>query len=562
MVRSALESSAPNASRSFVAALLIIVAFCATVIPTLGWLEFSSSMENLNVATVLEMRRGEESFQARLLPTLEGEPRTAKPPLTAWVTSLFVPCSTLVRIDNPDAGTRAVAYERLALQVRLSAVAASALILFGTWLLARRLVPDDSDAAWIAVAVAASSLYLLRFGRYATTDVHLALWVTTANVCIASGLLRRVRWLNALGAGVALGLALMSKGPVSLVQTLLPAAAFLAWRRRGPGPGSVAKINVAIILMIAVGGAWYAIVLVRDPSVWSQWLRETTRVGATDNNSSNPLSYLSLFMYVMPWSIFFVIGVIDSILAARRRDREDAVLALFLVAVPVVVMSFFPDRKERYLLPLLAPAAILAAIGVRNVIRCGARWPWLIHGASLVAIAVGLPVAGRLWLTTIDGRPWYTGRFTAVAVAIGAIIVLSGFIWSARRGAAAIIITTLAIMLFAQAVFMRGYRGSNEGRSDMRPLAQIVRARYPAAEMYNWRRDGRRKRLSVDLSIYLNRPTIWTPDPATIPRSNRPQIIATNQNAGQPDPQPPPGWTLLGKVPRDKDWYWAFVREP
>ena len=124
------------------------------------------------------------------------------------------------------------------------------------------------------------------------------------------------------------------------------------------------------------------------------------------------------------------------------------------------------------------------------------------------------------------------------------------------------VVTTLVIMLWSHAVFMHGYRNSNEGRSDMRPLAELVREKYPTAEMYNWRRDGRRKRLSVDLSIYLNRATIWTPDPKMIPRSTRPQIIATNQNAGEPDPQPPADWKMLAKVPRDKGWYWAFVRDP
>src|SRR5205814_2356084 len=136
-----------------------------------------------------------------------------------------------------------------------------------------------------------------------------------------------------------------------------------------------------------------------------------------DNNSANPLSYLTLFAYVMPWTIFFVIGLIESTLAAtRRRENQGAVLALLLVALPVVVMSFFPDRKERYLLPLLAPAAILASIGVRQVMRSEARWAWIAHGIVLLAIAIGLPLTGTISLKTVNGQPWYSGTFAMITI--------------------------------------------------------------------------------------------------------------------------------------------------
>jgi 4-amino-4-deoxy-L-arabinose transferase-like glycosyltransferase len=564
IVRATLDSPASHPARSFLTALAIIAAFCAAVIPTLSWLEFSSSMENLNVATVLEMRRGEGSFSNWLLPTLEGEPRTAKPPLTAWVTSLFVPCRTLVAIDNADPTVRARAYERLALQVRLSAVAASALLLLGTWFFARQIAPDDPPLAWIAVAVAASSLYLLRFGRYATTDVQLALWVTIADACLAAAVLRGTTWRNMLGAGIALGLALMSKGPVALLQTLLPAVVFVAWRLPR-SKVSIPKLTAAMVLMLLIGGAWYAVVLVRSPDVWSQWLRETTRVGATDNNSANPFSYLTLFVYMMPWVVFFVIGLIEAAVSGIRHRRNDgATLALLLVAVPVVVMSFFPDRKERYLLPLLAPAATLAALGVRQAMaRRDLTWTWIIQWILLGALVIGLPIAGMSGaLKTISGRPWFDLSMTIGAILVCLVILAVGFLIERRRRGIGMILATLAVMLLLQAVFMRGYRDSREGRSEMQPLAKLVREKYPSAEMYNWRRDGRRKRLSVDLSIYLNRPTIWTPDPTTIPPSSRAQVVVTTQNADEPEPQAPVGWTLLNKVPRDKDWYWAFVREP
>ena len=57
----------------------LVIAFFVAYCPVLSWMEFSNTPENLNVATVMEIRRTGNW----LFPTLEGEPRTKKPPLPA-----------------------------------------------------------------------------------------------------------------------------------------------------------------------------------------------------------------------------------------------------------------------------------------------------------------------------------------------------------------------------------------------------------------------------------------------------------------------------------------------
>src|SRR5205814_1430085 len=53
-----------------------------------------------------------------------------------------------------------------------------------------------------------------------------ALWVTAANFFLAKALLENKRWLPILFAAAAMALAFISKGPVSLLQTLLHFAFF------------------------------------------------------------------------------------------------------------------------------------------------------------------------------------------------------------------------------------------------------------------------------------------------------------------------------------------------
>ena len=92
-------------------------------------------------------------------------------------------------------------------------------------------------------------------------------------------------------------------------------------------------------------------------------------------------------------------------------------------------------------------------------------------------------------------------------------------------------------MLGAQALFMHGYRDSQEGRSEMKPLANLIWRDVPNAAVFTT--DARMKtRAPVDLSIYLNRTVWWVDDASQI-------LVAGGQPAcwscgsGRTRPSPP-----------------------
>src|SRR5690242_6284489 len=120
--------SSPHTPHFFLALGLAALVFAA-VAPTLSWLEFSSGSENLVVETVLEMRRG----GPWLVPTLELQPRTQKPPLTAWVTAAAVRPATVAALWEPDRAKRDAAYTRLAWEVRWTALAAACLTVLAVY---------------------------------------------------------------------------------------------------------------------------------------------------------------------------------------------------------------------------------------------------------------------------------------------------------------------------------------------------------------------------------------------------------------------------------------------
>lgn len=527
------------------AAILIAATFFIATAPTLTWLEFSSGIENLTVATALEIRRTNQW----LLPSLEGEPRIAKPPLAAWIAAAAISPTTFREIDSPDPVVRSKAYRALAWQIRWPALACACATLLAIFHLGRTI--GGVWAGLLAMTVAGSSLYFLRFGKQATTDVQLAMWSAIAMAALAHMCLVRTSWSASLIAGAAMGMALMSKGPVALLLTALPAAIFLVLQRRR---AKIAPIVAAIIVMLLVGGAWYAFVAMRIPGVWERWRIELLRSDPAES-PDNPLSYVSLFSNMLPWSIVFVHGLIWT--ALTWRERNGWTLALLFVIVPVVVMSFFPDRKERYLLPLLAPASIVTARGLSAMLdpTDPRRIPPWVQWTTIFVIGIGLPLIGMT--DRIGGSPWYSTTFAAASIAFIAIVICV-FSLMSRALPLAIVGATAIVMLIVQPIFFLGYRNTREGRSEMRPLAEMIRRDFPDAQTYYCRPRGAR-RVPGDLSIYLNRASPWIADPDALEASTKPQMYIIIQ-PDDTDDTPAAGWTFFAKVKRDEDWYAAFVR--
>jgi 4-amino-4-deoxy-L-arabinose transferase-like glycosyltransferase len=535
-------------------------------------------------------------------------PRLAKPPLTAWITALAIRPRTVAALDSADPVARAAAYDRLAREVRWPALLAACLTLVATFELGRTLDgnKDGETLGPIAACVCATTLLFLRHCRLATTDGQLLLWVTVANLFLAKAIVRGKWWSGCLGAGAALGLVLMSKGPVGLAQTVLPFGCWVVLARprdtgfpaRANGvedrelrlsasshaqhglEARVTGLVVGFLAMLFVGGWWYAWVAARHHGSLSIWLSEVSRVEA-DELAPDPWykHFASLHLFA-PWLVWLAAGVVLALrdLAARDRDqrRSPEVIALLLLLVPLVVMSLAKDRYQRYLAPLVPSGALLAAHALlehRAGRPAGARWAaWgrgavMMHWLLLAAMTALVPVLAstcrlKSFLTT-DGRPWFTstagtGLAAAALIAIGIGVLLH------RRGRRmALAWTTALVMLAAYTVYVHGLGRSPSGRSALRPVAELIRTRYPDAEVYVTL-PGARNVISAggnDLSIHLNRPIRWAADPSAVPAdSAHPQVWFTTRPKGAAEPDMPPGWSLLARVQGGETKY-VFVRE-
>ncbi len=569
------EPAPPQARRSALRFTLLAAALAAIVFtaiaPTLISLEFSGGSENLIVGPILEMRRG----GPWLVPTLKGAPRTTKPPLTTWLTALAVRPQTLSALSNP--AQREQAYQTLAWQVRWPALLSGCILLLATAWLGRTLA--DDPVALTAATIAATTFLFLRFTRSATTDIHLAMWVTITNALLAAAIFKRSAperepsdstrlsssksvagprnaiMLFTVAAAITLACALMTKGPVALVQTIIPLAAFAIYKRQTRLPWKPILLTTLIVLAIAL--PWPVYVLTRFSGQLELWTRDAAAGGARNEPADPIWSYLPMTLLLLPWLWFFIVGAIKIV-----RERSDAgIFALMLAVAPVLVMTCFPEKNERYLLPMIAPAAVVAAIGFlhRDIanriawhLAMGATW------ATLGLIALGLPIAG-CFLTTAASDKWWSPTTAAIAAPIGAAILILTWRHDRELG---ILPAALAIMLGAQALFIRGYSRTDSGLSDMKPLADAIVAKLPStAEVWGFTAPARFDKVPIDLPIYLNRTVRHATQPTTLPTST-PQVMVVFTNEQSPPPPELKDWQLIKRVPRKKQGFWEAYARP
>ena len=511
-------------------------------------MEFTSASENVVIQAALEIRHGGPWW----VPTVHGKPRITKPPLAAWISAAAMSDSTVAELSSSDPLIRQNAYQRLAFEVRAPAALSSALMLLGVYALGTLLL--GPGVGLVAAIMAGTSLLLFRYGRTATTDVQIALWTTWANVCLAGALLRGRRWLL-IPAGLFLGLGIMSKGPVCLVQSVLPAAIYLGYlRSRALARPLLFPALLGIILMLAIALPWPLSIMMRDSSVIQHWFREITRVGATELKRDSWYSYVRLVPNMMPWAPLVVGGVCAPFIAKLRN--KGTVFAWLLVVVPVLIMSLASDKPERYAMPMIAPLAVLAAYIAVYIVEAREQWTvtdklvvamqWLI----LLLAPLGI-IALTLRLGSQAGYAVWIGSLSATVImlmALGAWILRRRYPWGliAATAAGALIIYPLVAMAYA---------ASPNGHSSSKPLADALAGSHEDFRAYYLDPRPQPRHVPTDLGIYLNRPIVTVSGVDSIAPGTRPALIFMLQRPGEPMPVCPDSDHEISKPVEGQMWH-------
>ncbi len=461
---------------------------------------------------------------------LNGEVYDQKPPLYFWLAAA---------IGAPFGRVSEMAAR---LPSALAGVALVALTLaLGTRLLGGR----------VGVLGAAFLLTFFEFARNSRRvqlDVLLALCEAAALFCfwrIDRGIGSRRRQL--VGLHAALGLAVLTKGPVGFLVPVLGMAAYLAWERR---LRELPRLLPPWGLLLSAGPAlaWLAAASMLAPSGFAGDVVGMNVLARffTGTSHVRPFWYFgwSYPMECLPWTLLwpvvflagrqlFAAGRPPSEIETERRRAWRFLLAW--VGASLLFFSLSSGKRGIYILPTYPAMALLLADSVVHFLAGRARMPRpLVATGALLALAfgvLGLELAlaagtGRslllattalgerapVWLAAVE-RP----QLLAFGIALASITVLTAVGWVVlRRHRAApllrIGVAVAAIGAIELAVFQLLFPALDPVRSS-RPIAAAAAAATPVDRPVALFRD---RAMAGGLVYYTGRRVVLLQEPADL----------------------------------------------
>lgn len=497
--------------RPMVFFILLSLLALASGLVELGRMDVYTQHEGQRAAPPAEMFRANDW----VMPTLNGQPYLAKPPLLYWSTMGVFRLSGIINEFT----------------VRLTTALSGIGLVLAAYLCLRGMIGEGA-ARWTALMLLASP-YFLEHVRFATLDTPLSLAVFLALVALyhAWQSAGAARWGYGLSAGIALGAATLLKGPAPYLYLLAAvfAAAFMndsgfARPLRRAAAGSVGVFALALVIfalgragivvafpaalvLFIVCWAWFSVaharramlgmlapaglavlvaVLLALPWVLlllqrHDWAALREMLGrevvertytATEINSGSPFFYLIMLPALLaPWGLLLPLHALRGVWGGFGPACRFAALCGW---ISVGLFSLVAGKEHEYIMPafpwLLVPIACVLDRGLHEAPASWAAW-WLAgwSRACLAVLsmgAVGLPVYALFV------------KEPAKAVLVGELALLAAaavaFLWRGRRLPRLDRVAVLALVVISQGLLLTRSFHYNGERS-VKELAHLCR---------------------------------------------------------------------------------------
>ncbi len=315
---------------------LIVISFFANS----GVIEVNL-MESRNLTTAREMLQKGNWLE----PTMNGELRFEKPPLPTWL------AATSMAVFGQD--------NRFFL--RMPAGIAAALLIFFLFKLVKELTDDKKIPFW-AAGTAATSFYVFFMARDICWDIFCHSFMLGAIWQLHRGLHNRLsNNLNFIYSAILMVLSFLSKGPVSFFALLLPylIASLIAY---GPAPfkQKLKPLSSMVIIVIVFSSIWPLYIYFIHPD-YSVYVAQKESAAWISRNTKPFYHYWSFTAQSGIWIILATAALVFPYAAKRVNRFGNYRFMATWVWASVILLSLFPEKKERYLLPVLLPLAILTA---------------------------------------------------------------------------------------------------------------------------------------------------------------------------------------------------------
>ena len=287
-------------------------------------------------------------------PTLNYEPRFAKPAFVYWITSgsylLFGVNEFAARLPSALFGIGLIL-----LQYRfLTRVVGATLALLGSLILLL-------------------NMEVIAIHRMVLTDPALAFFTTLSGYCFWLGMEQdgKNRWYL-WGFYTAMACAMLAKGPVGILIPLLSVLAYVTITQQWKRFGKIGFPVLGPLLVLLISAPWYvAMIAIHGNEYLTAAQANTTgRFGnPMEGHGGTLIFYIPvLFLGFFPWSGFLPVSLHQALKnwkqyrSGERVPTHEEGLALFAALWVISLFIFFSlsaTRLPHYILPLFPPAAIL-----------------------------------------------------------------------------------------------------------------------------------------------------------------------------------------------------------
>lgn len=323
-----------------------------------------------------------------LLTTINGEPRYQKPPLPTWLTAFSAAIF----------GIKTVWSLRLP-----SAIMTLILVLF-SYKFAKQLT-SEKLYAFISSLIMATSFYIVASARDGQWDIYTHGFMV---VCIYFLYLffteEKFKYRNALLAGLFFGCSFLSKGPVSLYALLLPfLIAFGIVYKYKNFKSRWLPLFIFLAVAFVVSAWWHWYTLKFDPASAEITKNETTN---WINYETKPFYYYwSFFTQSGLWTIPAFVALLYPYLKNRVFNKKAYLFTFLWTLISVVLLSLIPEKKSRYLLPVLIPMALNTGFYIEYLFRRFKELkdkketiPVYFNFGLIAFIGIAFPIGGYIFL--------------------------------------------------------------------------------------------------------------------------------------------------------------------
>ncbi|MDM7988825.1 MAG: hypothetical protein QUS13_15985 [Smithella sp.] len=305
-------------------------------------------MEARNFISAREMVQNDEY----LLTTLNNQPRYEKPPLPTWLTAV---AGMTFGFDSLFA-------------MRLPVVAITMLLIHVFYNFSKILGLEPKHALQNGL-ILITSFHIFISGRDNQWDMYTHSMMMGSILFLCKLLQEESHpWRNSLLAGLFLGLSILSKGPVSMYALLLPFLISYGIVYHVPFRKKWTYLTGMLISGLLLGASWYVYVRIKDP--------ETFQMIASRETSNwliyrvKPFYYYwHFFLQSGLWAIPSLIALCYPYLKSRVINIKAYRFALIWTLLGLFLVSVIPEKKDRYLVPVLIPLALTAGFYIEYLFR-------------------------------------------------------------------------------------------------------------------------------------------------------------------------------------------------